>query len=202
MRGLLLPAGLLCAAAATGLLAYLALRDTDQPADAGETTTETTRAPVAASGEPVLRPYQTTVTLTEDLRDALASGDQALVARECWRVSEALHGKARWTLLNIAAHEASPRVRALLVLANGVHVPEDRALLDFLGDRAPLVRRAAALASGYDPDGTRRLALVAGLLVPVGREPSDRGRATLERHLESEQDGSVREALAAALGGA
>ena len=112
-----------------------------------------------------------------------------------------LGGVARQgTLLNLAAHEASPRVRALLVLANGVHVPEDRALLDFLGDRAPLVRRAAALASGYDPDGSRRLPLVAGLLVPVGRQPSERGRATLERHLEGEKDATVREALAAALG--
>lgn len=200
MKGLLLPVGLVCAAVATGLLAYLALRDTGPTTDPNGSPSTAPRGAVQVPGKPVLRPYQTTVTLTEDLRDALAGGDADLVARECWRVSEALRGKARWALENLAAVEASPRVRALLVLANGVHVPEDRALLDFLGDRDPLVRRAAALAAGYDPDGTRRLPLVDGLLVPVGRELSARGRATLERHRESEKDAAVREALAAVLG--
>jgi len=200
LKGALLPVSLLCAVVATVGLAFIALRRPPaKPDPAGTATTRGSTVGEEASHERVLRPYQTTATLAEDLRDALASGDGAQVQQECWRVSRALRGKARWTLENLAPHEASPRVRALLVLATGVHVPDDRVLHDFLRDRAPLVRRAAALAIGYAPKGSSSLALAGSVQVPVGRELPTRSRATLDRYHEKETDRAAREAMTAVL---
>jgi hypothetical protein len=141
-----------------------------------------------------LRRYETTATLAEDLRDALA-GDREQLAPEVWRVSRSLQGRPRWTLLNLAAEEASPKVRALLVLTAGRHIGDDDALLDFLTDDWPIVRRAAVLAAGYDARGTRKVELLDGLKVPVGRKLPAATAALLRRHVESERNEAVRTAI-------
>jgi len=193
-------ASLLLAAAATAGLGLLVLRDVPaepEPAagDAGSTVAE---PEPAAAPAPRLRPYQTTLTLAEDLRDALA-GDPALLAAEVWRVSAALESRAVWTLENIAAQEAGPRLRALLVLAAGVHAPEEAALLGFLGDRDALVRRAAVLAVGYDTQGKAREPLMEGVDVPLGRAASPQVQELLAFYDREEKAREVRLAIASVL---
>jgi len=92
-----------------------------------------------------MEPWRTTATLAEELRDALGDPEADLLAvfRE---VSELLRPHAAYTLEKVAAAERSPRVRALLVLAAGIHVPSEPLLARFASDREEAVRRAAALA--------------------------------------------------------
>jgi hypothetical protein len=187
----------LLAAAATGILGIVALyarSPAKAPRPAG------VAPPVAAATSPAseepLRPYETTVTLTEDLRDALA-GPPAALAAVLHRVSGVLPSKARWTLANTAPEEASPKVRALLVYAAGVHLPDEELLLGFLADREPVVRRAAALATARGEG--EPFPLLAEVEVPVGRALPEATRRALEERLEREEDEGVRGALLAAL---
>ncbi len=124
----------------------------------------------AAQGALALRPYETIETLTEDLRDALAHGTPPL-DEEWLRVSAALTPHARRVLSREARSEMNPRVRALLVLAAGVHHPDGPELLSALKDRSPVVRRAAVLACGYQAGGAERFGLWPGLEIPLGRRP-------------------------------
>jgi hypothetical protein len=200
LRGTLLPLSLFCAVAATCGLAVLALLDRPEPP--GEDTKagpadEEAPAPPPRPVRAELRPYQTTLTLTEDLRDALA-GDPVFLEREVWRVSEALASKARWTLKNLALVEASPKLRALEVLAAGVHVPEDPLVLGFLSDRETIVRRAAVLAIGYAPDGKERASLL-GAEVPLGRTASPEVQRMLELCEGKEKAAEVRLAISSVL---
>ena len=131
--------------------------------------------------------------MKEDLRDALA-GDPAQLDSECWRVSKLLASSARSTLINLAPEEASPRVRALLTLAAGVHVQQDELLLRFMEDREPVVRAAAVLAAGYKKGGGSSARLLEMVQVPLGRYD---GR--LEPFLQGEKDETVRAAIRAVL---
>ena len=201
MRGLLLPLSLVLAAAATAGLALIVLRGSGatatspEAADAGQTEPAPDLPPIP---ERKLRPYETTLTLAEDLRDALP-GPPAQLEKELWRVSHALKSKANWTLEKLARQEASPRVRALLVLAAGVHVPDEEPLLRFLNDPHPAVRTAAVLACGYRAEGPARASLFGAIAVPVGRRPADTSLADLQRRYEQEQDTPVRAAIDAVL---
>lgn len=204
MRGALFPVTILLALAATAGLALVAFRDPPEASPAasdgaGDPELVKERRPDART--PVLRPYQTTATLAEDLRDALA-GDLSKLEAEVWRVSKAFTTQAGWTLLHLARDESSPRVRALLVISAGVHKPDDDLLLTFLDDRAPIVRRAAALATGYKDAGAtkaKRTKLMDGFELTLGRSPSERTRTRLRRRLEKEKDDGVRDDLEAVL---
>jgi hypothetical protein len=192
---------LILAAAATAGLALIVLRDpgflvpSPEGADAGASATSPGVAPVP---ERKLRPYETTLTLLEDLRDALP-GPPAALEKELWRVSRTLKSKANWTLEKLARQEASPRVRALLVLAAGVHLPDEGALLRFLNDPHRAVRTAAILACGYREEGPARVPLLGTLAVPVGRRPADASRADLARRYDQEKEPLVRAAIDAVL---
>jgi len=194
------------ALAATAGLAVVALRDGTAemvPAHEPDRPAPGPR-PEGARPRPeprTLRRYQTTATLAEDLRDALA-GEPKDLFKEWRRVSGALEPKARWTLENVAPLEASPRVRALLVLAAGVHVQDEDLLLAFLEDRRAIVRHAAALATGYLPTGTHERELVEGLAIPLGRRPASAAQQRLRRREAAEQDAEVLRAIAAVLSGA
>jgi len=194
VRGALLPVSLLLAVVATAALGLLALRGGGAGAAAPGPGEPPAPSPPPTRREMQLRPYRTTATLTEDLRDVLATGDAAAVAETCWRVSDALRDKARWMLQEAAPAEASPRVRALLVLACGVHHPDDPALLAFLADRAAPVREAAALAAGYLP-GSERPGSFLGVPVPLGRTPPAPTENRLRARLETEKDEGVRGAI-------
>jgi len=193
---------LLVAGVATAVLGVLVLKDRPWAPPAAGPPTEAPPAPPTPPEpplEPTLRPYETTSTLTEDLRDALAGPPEAL-GGEVRRVSDRLKAKARSVLVNAAPGEASPRVRALLVLAAGRHVPDEAILLAFLDDREALVRRAAALATAHE-DGGGTFALLPGVDVPTGRAVAPATRRALEERLAREEDEGVRGALAAALRG-
>jgi hypothetical protein len=157
-------------------------------------------SPASPAPEPpgTIRPYRTTSTLAEDLRDALASGAPP-IAEEWRRVSDALRPQARYVLETLAPAEASPRVRALLVLAAGVHLPDSAALAKFLEDRSAVVRRAAALAAVFDARGARSVPLLEGLAVPIGRNPGSETAAAVRARLAKEEDEGVRGTLEAAL---
>ncbi len=190
---------LLLAGAATGVLGFLVLRERPQP---GAPEPPPAPAPEALPPSPAveepLRAYETTATLVEDLRDALAGPPEAL-GPELERVSLRLLPKARSVLLGAAPEEASPRVRALLVFAAGRHVPDEAILLAFLADREPVVRRAAALATARAEGGVP-VPLLAGVHVPAGRDLPLATRRALEERLRREEDEGVRGTIAAALG--
>lgn len=202
MRGLLLPLSLILAAIATAGLALIVLRGPragEAPAPEAADAAETAAAPDApVIPERKLRPYETTLTLAEDLRDALPGPPEAL-EKELWRVSRTLRSKANWTLERLARQEASPRVRALLVLAAGVHMPDEEPLLRFLNDPHPAVRTAAVLACGYRAEGPAKASLFGVIAVPVGRRPADTSRANLQRRYDQEKEAPVRAAIDAVL---
>jgi len=196
-RGIILAIGFAVAVGATAGLAYLALR----PAPDRESTVER-RKPVSRTASErgpqpkprlKIRPYQTTATLVEDLRDALA-GDESKLDAECWRVSRALGSSARWTMTKLATEqqESSPRVRALLVLAAGVHVQGEGLLLLSMRDSDPRVRTAAVLAAGYTKDGVKTRFL--GVNVPIGLDPDERMRTALASLVKEDPDAGVRDA--------
>lgn len=135
--------------------------------------------PVPSAPEPAVppepgtfRPWQTTATLVEDLRDALGDPRADLEA-EWRRVSEALRPHAAWTLENVAPREKSPRVRALVVLAAGVHLPGDPRLGSFARDPEEVVRTAADLARRYR-EGGAKVDFLGRLSLPVGEVSSPR----------------------------
>jgi len=197
MRGVLLAVGFALAVGATAGLAYLAMQPSsadEPPPSQKEMEREVPEAERARRGErPKIRAYETTATLVEDLRDALA-GDASKIDAECWRVSEALGSTARWTLTRLATEEqeASPRVRALLVIAAGVHVQGEGLLLLRMRDVDPRVRHAAVLASGYAPGGVKSKLL--GVTVPIGRKPDERMQRALETLATEDKDETVRNA--------
>jgi hypothetical protein len=186
----------LLAAAATGILGAAALHRPPAPPPPPPDLAPREPAPPPATDEEPLRPYETTVTLTEDLRDALG-GPATELRAVLDRVSARLRSRARWMLANAAPDEASPKVRALLVYAAGVHVPDEELLLGFLADREPVVRRAAALAAARG-DGEPH-ALLDGVQVPTGRALPESTRRALEARLTGEDDEGVRGALRVAL---
>jgi len=204
VRALLVPLGLGAALAATVGLAWLVVRAPGASAPPSPSDGDVPAAGTDAPPPPPkrLRPYQTTRTLTEDLRDALAADRPAGLGDEVRRVSAALRRRAGWMLENVAPYEANPRVRALLVLATGVHRPDGPRLLSFLDDRAPVVRRAAALAAGHAEDGAEVVELVPGVATPVGRALPDRTAAALRERLATERSEKVRPALERVLAGA
>ncbi|HEX5138660.1 MAG TPA: hypothetical protein VFY93_16940 [Planctomycetota bacterium] len=188
---------LLVAGVATAILVLLRMSPRDEPAPAPGPPPPPPPARVATD-EDALRPYETVATLAEDLRDALAGPKEALGA-EVARVSLRLRPNARRVLVETARQEPSPRVRALLVLAAGVHVPDEAILLAYLDDREPVVRRAAVLATARREGGSP-VALMEGVEVPVGRElPAETRRALAER-LPREEDEGVRGTIGKALG--
>lgn len=195
MRGLL-PLSLALALGATGGLVYVVFvaRAAEPPPPSPVAEPAPPAEPEAPEG--VLRPYETPGTLAEDLRDAVA-GDPAALHDEVWRVSAALASRARWTLVHLAPEESSPRVRALLVLAAGVHLPEDPLVEGFLGDPDARVRAAAALALGYRAGGPAEAAVL-GVRVPLGRAVP----ATVAERLAREEDEGARGAMEAALAAA
>lgn len=195
MRGVVLLC-LLVAAIATGVLVFLRHGRDDLPPPAPAPPPPP--APVTAPAEETLRPYETVATLQEDLRDALAGPKEALAA-EVARVSSRLRPSARRVLVETAPREASPKVRALLVLAAGVHVPDEGILLAFLDDREPVVRRAAALATARQ-EGGAAAELMEGVEVPVGRELPEGTRRALAGRLPREEDEGVRGTVGRALG--
>jgi hypothetical protein len=188
------------AAVATAGLLFIVLPRPPGPAPVpqGADAPEEALPDTATIRERKLRPYETTLTLAEDLRDALP-GPPAVLEKELWRVSRTLESKANWTLARLARQEASPRVRALLVLAAGVHLPDAEALLRFLDDPHPTVRTAAVLACGYREEGPAKAPLFGTVLVPVGRRPTDATRDDLRERYSSEEEASVRAAIDAVL---
>lgn len=187
---------LLVAGVATGVLVLLRLGPGEGPLPAPAPPLPP--APVAAPAEEILRPYETVATLAEDLRDALA-GPKEAIALEVSRVSARLSRSARSVLVETAPREASPRVRALLVLAAGVHVPDERILLAFLDDREAVVRKAAALAIARREGGVA-VSLMEGVDVPVGRRLPEPTRHALAERLSREEDEGVRGTVGLALG--
>lgn len=203
MRDLSVQASLFLAVAATVGLAFFVLRDRPSPEGvppAEGCAPEEAEAPPERRPERAVRfrPYQTADTLREDLRDALALPDADLDA-ECWRVSGALESVARWTLVHLAPDEASPKVRALLVLATGVHVPGERALHRFLDDDAPVVRAATVLAMGHRKGGSPDALFLGAVRVPLGNEDVAHLKP---RYEEQEKDAMVRSALGAVISAA
>ncbi len=201
MKSLLFPLSLLCALVATGGLAYVAMRAGDHHAASQQEPNREGPGHDASgengtSSEPRLRRYQTTATLVEDLRDALA--DPALLKVEVWRVSRAIKSKARWSLANLVPSEASPRVRALLTLSTGCHHGESELVIGLFRDAAPVVRQAAVLACGYRPDGKIK-SDVLGVSVTIGRALSERSTSALYTVWRTEKDASVRDAVRAVL---
>lgn len=187
---------LLVAGIATGVLGMMVFGQRPPPPQEVPVAEASPAAAPAPPAEETLRPYETNATLAEDLRDALAGPD---LDAEVRRVSERIEARARSVLLATAPEEASPRVRALLVLAAGRHVPDERILLAFLEDPSPVVRQAAALAAAH-VEGGKPVALLPGVDVPVGRALPDATRRTIEARLAREEDQGVRGTLAAALG--
>jgi hypothetical protein len=185
---------------ATGGLALLALRGgtpvEPEPEVAAGKNGEGAQALVPSSA--TLHAYRTTATLTEDLRDALAD-PAADLDREWRRVSAALQDKARWTLHRLVPEEASPRVRALLILCAGIHEPESKAVLDRLNDREPVVRKAAALTIAYQEEGRKKYRLLNRVPVPIGRKVGPAALQALEKRLKVEKDEAARMALTAVL---
>jgi hypothetical protein len=145
-----------------------------------------------------MRRYETTATLLEDLRDALA-GDPKFLQTELLRVSNVLGSRAAWTIRNVVPTEASPRVRALAVFAAGVHLQGEGILLEFGEERFPVVRRAAILAMGYSPNGRETAAILKGVEVPLGATVAPAEEGGLRRLYEAESDPTVREAIDAVL---
>jgi len=188
---------LLVAGIATAILVLMRLGPREEPAPAPGTPPPPPPAETAPFEE-TLRAYETVATFHEDLRDALV-GPSGELGAEVSRVSLRLLPNARRVLLETAREEASPRVRALLVLAAGVHVPDEAILLAYLDDRAPVVRRAAALATARR-EGGPPVALMEGVEVPVGRELADATRRALAGRLRREDDKGVRGTLEKALG--
>jgi hypothetical protein len=190
---------LLLAAAATGVLGVAALRDRPVAPPSPPAPAEPAPPEPPPTDEARPRRYETTGTLTEDLRDALSGPPEALAA-ELRRVAALLRPAARTVLLAAAPREPSPRVRALLVFAAGLHVPDEDPLLAFLDDREPVVRRAAALAAAYLEGGERRHPILEKVEVPIGRPLPDGTRRRLEERSRREEEEGVRGALGAALG--
>ncbi|MGQ0612522.1 MAG: hypothetical protein ACT4PV_02065 [Planctomycetaceae bacterium] len=145
-----------------------------------------------------LRRYETTATLAEDLRDALAEEGRALPA-EFARVSRALAGQARFVLERMVPAESSPAVRALLVAAAGLHLQDDPLLWKCLEDASAAVRAAAALTMAYGEGGAVAPGLPAGVTLPLGRRVEGTGRERLLHAREVETDGAARAAMDAAL---
>jgi len=200
VRGVLLAVGIAVALGATAGVAFLALRERDgsgrdepAPVVAADRTED---PPIEASPSLRIRPYETFQSLTEDLRDALALDDGSIQA-ECWRVSARVQQQAKDVLAWVARGESSPRVRALMVLAAGVHVPESGVLLARLSDHDARVRRAAALAVLHDPGGTRIETLL-GVEVPLGRLPGEAARRDFRVQAGKESDPSVKALLESA----
>jgi hypothetical protein len=168
-----------------------------QPAPA----TEAVAAPEGLRGgsQPegdVFREWRTWATLREDVRDALAEGE---TLEEVFRdVSGLLRGSAAAFLRRAATDEKSPRVRALLVLAAGRHVPDDPVLLRFLDDRFAVVRAAAALAAGWQDDA-QVVTFLEHVRVPVGRPLPPETEARVRAALEREADAGARAAMVAVL---
>jgi len=196
VRGVLYAVGIAVAFGATAGVGYLTLQelvfDERTPAS-GAPGGDDDAPPSDEPPELDIRAYESFRTIAEDVRDALAA-DGAEVHAECWRVSGRLHDQAIAMLDWIARNEASPRVRALVVLAAGVHAPDDDALLARLGDHDPRVRRAAVLATGYRERGAVEETLL-GVKVPLGRRPPDRTRAELQARMGIEEDEDVAAAL-------
>ena len=196
-RGIILAIGFAVAVGATAGLAYLALRPAADYSSTAEPEKALTRTPSERGPQPEpqlkIRAYQTTATLVEDLRDALA-GDESNLDAECWRVSRALGNSARWTMTKLATEqqESNPRVRALLVLAAGVHVQGEGLLLLSMRDSDARVRQAAVLAAGYAEDGVKTRFL--GVSVPLGLDPDERMRAALAVLAKKDPDTAVRDA--------
>jgi len=202
MKPVLVVAGLLAALAGLAGLAYLGLGSAPQPK-----TTSQPPAPEPGPGsveevpaEKGLRPYRTLATLCEDLRDALADEGAQLDA-ETWRVSGLLGSDARRVLTSVAPEERSPKVRGLLVLAAGVHLPDDPTLHGFLNDRFAVVREAAVLAmgTGTGPGDANSPLYLNRVRVAVGQSSSARARARLNEHRAGERDEAVLAALEAVL---
>jgi len=150
--------------------------------------------PAIQSGDAhrVLREWHTPGSLREDLRDTLA-GPPAALESTFAEVSARLAGAAETVLASTAPGEASPRVRALLVLAAGRHRPDDPRLLGFLADRFPVVREAAALAAGWSGrDDAQVVEALAGVRVPIGRALPAPTAAALRAALVRETDAQVR----------
>jgi len=201
VRGALIAVGIAIALGATAGLSFLAMQDRD------EDNREQDKAPAAADSErPTQQPrsatlkiraYESSTTLVDDLRDALA-GDPKALGAECWRVSSRMKSIAASMLEHIGRNESSPRVRALVVLAAGVHVQDEPALFRRLEDRDARVRRAAVLAVGYRPGGKTQQLL--GVAVPLGRPLNEATRARLVEQARQESDETVRDAIERVLG--
>ena len=202
MRTVLIALGIAGALGGTAGMAYVALRPArHKPEHEQQSQVPKQLDKTVEQKQPDLpiRPFETTLTLVEDLRDALA-GDPKRLNAECWRVSESIGTSARWTLGHLApeGNLSSPRVRALLVLAAGVHTQGDGLLEMRLADSDPRVRRAAILASAYRSGGEPEMLL--GVTVPIGRRPDDRMRRELESLAKSDPDESVRATARLVLG--
>jgi len=180
-------------------MAVVLLRERPVPAPSPPPSKAPPPAVADGPAEPAtLRRYETTATLAEDLRDALAEGGRTLPA-EFARVSLALAGQARFVLERMVPAESSPCVRALLVAAAGLHLPEDPLVWRALEDASPEVRAAAALAMAYEEGGDLSPPLPAGVALPLGRRLDGMALERLLRARSVESDGAARAAMEAAL---
>ncbi|MEM8883545.1 MAG: hypothetical protein AAGD14_05735 [Planctomycetota bacterium] len=202
MRGVLFAVGAALAFGVTAGLAFLAMRGDpeERPPPVVPTAPAEEQpklAPAPRDQALAIRRHETAQTLIEDLRDVLASNNPAQVHAEVWRVSARLRRSASWMIGAALRNEASPRVRALVVLAAGVHAQDEAAIWLGLDDRDPRVRRATVLALGYRIGGEAEELL--GVQVPVGRELDDATAQRLRGIEEREPDETVRAAIAAVL---
>jgi len=201
LRRALFPLTLVLALLATAGVALVALRGFPNVAPPQESEVQPaaeSRPASPAESKLALRPYQTTATLAEDLRDALA-GDARKLDAALWRTSGLLRGSARYTLADVARKEASPKVRALLVLAAGVHLQDDELLWSALDDSKAVVREAAALALGYTAAGKTKRVSLTGVRVPLGRTLPDEASRRLRRYADKEDSSEARETMRAVL---
>ena len=203
MKSILLMAGLVAALGGI-LVLVLFSRHASRAPEAVEAapvgTTTANEAPETGTAPQKLRAYRTLYTLREDLRDALPAGGSALAA-EFWRVSTLYTTRDALRVLNeIAPGEKSPRVRGLLVLAAGVHLPDHESLLRLLGDRSAVVREAAVLATTHSKASKGEAILFLNAIrVQPGRRLAEPTRRALEAVLSREVEDSVRRPVQRAL---
>lgn len=169
------------------------------PADTGKKT-----APVPV---PPSEPVRTAAELAATLRGVRGEGGYTAVVHKGWALMATAPAEAQ-AVRDLAAEEKEARVRAGLVACLGADGGDENrtALRGYLGDEAPEVRGAAALALGrsLSIENQRKL-LPSGpplaLFIDVGPMADDPARGDLAARLSVEGDAGVRRVLISVLAG-
>ncbi len=156
---------------------------------------------------PATSPFRSAVDLLAALRAVRGDAYGAAIQRG-WDLLAGSPAEAK-AARELASKEKDPRVRAALVLCLGADGGEEAraAARSFLGDEAPEVRTAAALAVAralsIDAPAGKVLVpsgSVLGISVPIGPLADDPGRGELLARLSAEADLETRRTLVLSLG--